>query len=351
MEWIRTKIGELDAFRLTQMDWEIQVLPGLGGKIASIRNQGRELLAKNPRKAYTLARYAAPYAEFDASGFDECFPTIGPCPYPDYPWAGIEMPDHGELWSLPWLCQAAGNQLRLETSGIHIPYHFTKTISITEGGDIRFQYRVSNPTPFSFRFLWSAHPLFAPQPGMRIVLPAETRVLVDWSKNDRLGKIWQEHPWPLTQDNNHNPVDLGLVLGSEAGLVDKLYTTHLSEGWCALYNPQDGRYTAFVFSTLQIPYVGLSINLGGWPVDAPGYYNLGLEPCSGFPDRLDQAIHRGDCPTIAPFASLEWEMELHAGKTDHEAGLRSTLSHMARSFSPGFLKSTFLTHRSRTVDD
>jgi hypothetical protein len=340
MEWIRTKIGELDALFLNQVGWEIQVLPGLGGKISSIRSQGRELLAKNPRKAFTPARYAAPYAEFDASGFDECFPTIGPCAYPDFPWAGIEMPDHGELWSLPWSWQAAGDQLRLETRGIRVPYQFTKTLSITAAGAIRFQYRVSNPTPFPFRFLWSAHPLFAPQPGMRIVLPSETRVLVDYSKNDRLGEVWQEHAWPLTQDCHGRPVDLGLVLGPEAGLVDKLYTTPLSEGWCAFYHPRERNFAAFVFSAQQIPYVGLSINMGGWPFDAPGYYNLGLEPCSGFPDRLDLAIRRGACPTLAACSTQEWEMQLHTGYADHEAALKSTLSHLARSLYPGCSPST-----------
>jgi len=334
MEWTRTKIGALDGLFLSRMGWEIQVLPGLGGKISSIRSHGSELLANNPRKAMIPARYSAPYAEFDASGFDECFPTIGPCVYPDYPWSGIEVPDHGELWSVPWIWQVEGGQLRLESSGIHFPYHFTKTISITDAGAIRFQYHVSNPTPFPFRFLWSAHPLFAPQPGMRIVMPPETRVLVDFSKNDRLGEIWQEHAWPHTQDRIGLPVDLGLILGPETGLVDKLYTTSLSEGWCALYNPRDQRYAAFVFSTQQIPYVGLSINMGGWPFDGPGYYNLGVEPCSGFPDRLDLAIRQGSCPLLAAGASQEWEMRLHAGTAEHEDALKSTLSQLANTFYP-----------------
>ena len=105
MNWDKTALGEMTSLRLSEGDWVVNLLPELGGKIYSIRWQGRELLASNPRKPFRRAQYAAPYAEYDASGFDECFPTIGPCQYPIYPWAGTEMPDHGELWSLPWTDQ------------------------------------------------------------------------------------------------------------------------------------------------------------------------------------------------------------------------------------------------------
>ena len=45
--------------------------------------------------------------DYDASGFDECFPTIGACAYPEAPWQGVIAPDHGELWTLPWAWQEA----------------------------------------------------------------------------------------------------------------------------------------------------------------------------------------------------------------------------------------------------
>ena len=59
----------------------------------------------------------------------------------------------------------------------------------------------------------------------------------------------------------------------------------------------------------------MSINLGGWPVDEPGYYNLGLEPCRGYPDRLDHALERGDCLAARPGERLAWQMDLCVGVT------------------------------------
>jgi hypothetical protein len=328
---------ELPAVMLREHDLEITVIPSLGGKISSIRWGGRELLARNPYKALQPARYAAPYADYDASGFDECLPTIGPCRYPEHPWRGVELPDHGEFWSLPWTCQEESGGLHLKAHGVRIPYVFEKWIRIERPGVVDLHYSLRNETPFDIRYLWSSHPLLAPQPGMRICLPEDVKVRVDWSKDGRLGELLDEHAWPETVDSRGNPVDLSLILPEQARLVDKLYTTRLSQGWCALYEPVGGAYTAFLFSPREIPYVGLSINLGGWPVDEtgekPGYYNLGLEPCNGYPDRLDIAIQKGDCPTLKAGTSHEWDLQLRVGVAKSMDGARATLSGQSKKLN------------------
>ena len=82
-----------------------------------------------------------------------------------------------------------------------------------------------------------------------------------------------------------------------------------------------------LFPVEQVPYVGLSINQGGWPVDRPAYYNLGLEPCNGYPDRLGLAVATGDCAVAAPGERVEWSLELRFGRCpDLRAELPSLLS-------------------------
>ena len=49
----------------------------------------REWLFENPLLSYRLPEYGASYVrDFDAGGFDECFPTVGECYYPTAPWHG-----------------------------------------------------------------------------------------------------------------------------------------------------------------------------------------------------------------------------------------------------------------------
>ena len=305
------RIDEVAAIVLSEDELSVGVVPELGGKICSILWRGRELLARNPLRPAT---YGRPYADFDASGFDECLPTIGACAYPEEPWQGIPVPDHGEVWSIPWSHELDGARLRLSVHGVRFPYSFEKTVELRPPDAVRLDYALTNLSPFPFPFLWSAHPLLEPSPGMRIHLPAETRVLVDWSKGGRLGDSLSEHPWPLTRDRDGQQVDLGLVGSPVSGHVDKLYTARLSQGWCAVHDPADGFYVAMLFPVERVPYVGLSINQGGWPVDRPAYYNLGLEPCNGYPDRLDVAIASGDCAVADPGERIEWRLDLRVGR-------------------------------------
>ena len=87
-----------------------------------------------------------------------------------------------------------------------------------------------------------------------------------------------------------------------------------TDGWCAVHDPADDFYVAMLFPVESVPYVGLSINLGGWPVDRPANYNLGLEPCNGYPDRLDVAAGKGSCAVAAPGERLAWHIDLHMGR-------------------------------------
>jgi hypothetical protein len=130
-----------------------------------------------------------------------------------------------------------------------------------------------------------------------------------------LGELLAEHDWPLTRDRDGREIDLSQIGDQASGHVDKLYTTKLAEGWCAVHDPADGFYVAMVFPVELVPYVGLSINHGGWPVDRPAYFNLGLEPCTGYPDRLDVAVASGDCLVAEPRERIEWHLDLHVGCT------------------------------------
>ncbi len=163
------QVDQLAAITLTEGDLSVIVVPEVGGKLCSIIWEGREILARNPLRP---PRYAASYADFDASGFDECLPSIGACAYPLEPWLGTAIPDHGEVWSIPWSWTLDEERLHLAVHGVRFPYTFERSIELRPSGSIRLRYALTNHGPFPFNYLWSAHPLLVPRPGMRIHLPA-----------------------------------------------------------------------------------------------------------------------------------------------------------------------------------
>jgi hypothetical protein len=307
-EGLRALALESDTLRL-------QVLPDLGAKVISLvfKPTEREYLWRHPGRPMRLAAYGAAYEAGDISGWDECFPTIGAGVYPEAPWAGIPLPDHGELWSLPWRYEHGADQLRMWAHSVRFAYSFERTFTFLPEAALEITYRVTNPTPFPLRALWSMHPFLRVSPLTRILLPEGPRVRVELTKGQRLGQYLAEHPWPVTTDTEGREVDLSLMGPLDSRWMEKLFTTELGEGWAGLYDPADEHFLLFTFEVAEVPYVGLAQMRGGWPENETPSYSLILEPCTGWPDRLDVAIPRGACMTIPPESERHWTVTLHLG--------------------------------------
>lgn len=305
------------AFTLESDQARLVVLPRIGGKIASLidKASGDELLWRNSDRPHREPTYGTGWANYDMSGWEDCLPTVAASPYPEWPWQGIELPEHGEVWAVPWRALAVDDGVELRTHGVRLPYHFEKRVSLA-GNRVRLSHRIANPSAFPIRYLWATHPLFRVRRAMRVVLPPGLHVRVDWSRDERLGSFLAELSWPTAQNSRGEFVELDRVGDPDLGQADKLYTAVNDEGWCGLYDPEHGQAIALVFDPHQLPYIGIWINQGGWPVGGETCYNVGLEPTCGYPDRLDVACTRGSAATLVPGEEREWDVELCFGPAD-----------------------------------
>ncbi|MBC7263172.1 MAG: DUF5107 domain-containing protein [Chloroflexi bacterium] len=296
-----------DALRVT-------VLPELGGKIVNIidLSSGRDVLWHNPCRPYKWRRLGDRFEDHDFSGFDECLPTIAPCPYPEAPWRGILLPDHGDAWTQAWEWWFEEESLGMRVRGIQLPYVLDRRIALQMGSTLFLSYCLANESPYPLHLTWSAHPLFAVGPGTRILLPVVGQVYVDSSYGGRLGEPGSKHPWPITCDKRGQHTDLSVTPPLEAGWADKLYVTALREGWAALYDPSNDYYVLLSFPLDVVPYLGIWLNAGGWPESNP-VYHLALEPCTGYPDRLDVAVTSGTAMSLRPSETARWELVITIG--------------------------------------
>ena len=327
MELVTTQVDGLEALELQDDRCRVLILPEVGAKMASLvcRDTGRDVMWRNPDRPYRRPDYGDAFEDHDISGFDDCFPNIGPGPYPDYPWQGIPLPDHGELWTIPWSWEFVDEQLHLWTYGVRFPYRIDKWVS-SEGRGLLLRYRATNLAPYEFKCLFSAHPLFGVRPNVRVLLPEGVKVRVDWSRDFRLGPLCTEHTWPVTIDSQGDEVDLSVIGSGRQGFADKFYTTRLVEGWCALHDPESGDFVAFSFSPEEVPFVGVWINQGGWPLEGTASFNAALEPCTGYPDRLDIAAVRNEVGSVPAKGTLEWSLKLLAGRTSDVVPILRRLS-------------------------
>ncbi|MCC3373241.1 hypothetical protein [Cohnella sp. REN36] len=306
--WTRTVCEGFEAWEGRTERLALTVIPALGGKAISLVNvaTGREWLWRSG-KPLGNEGYGSPFANGDESGWDEMFPGIDACAYPESPWQGRAVPDHGEVWSQPWRFRPEGATLRGEVEGIHFPYTLEKSISMPAHDTLRMQYAVTNRSNAPFSFLWAAHPLFCAREGMRIRVPDRLKEIeVSYSAGSRLGAFGDKRSWPIAR-SAAGEVDLSIVGPPDGRHAEKYYfTERVTEGWAALEDPETGEAVVLRFPADRVPYLAVWANAGGYG----GFEHVALEPATGRMDDLAHAIGRGQEAAVGPGERYAWHLEL-----------------------------------------
>jgi galactose mutarotase-like enzyme len=288
------------------------VLPALGGKIASLQwLPGKVELLQAPLAPYAARTLAMAFDESDASGIDECLPSVAACTIATGQ-GNVQVPDHGDFWRLEWEAVQEGNEIRMAGAGVSLPLRFERTIRL-EGDTLGLSYRVTNASRQPVPYAWSAHPLFAVDRGDRIALPASVkRVHVEGSAGQRLGPRHGEHAWPRTASDGRKAIDLSTAGGPADGVGDKLFTEAPEEGWAAVDRVRHQLRVEVQFDPERSPWLGLWLCYGGWPEgSATRQQCVAIEPCTAPVDSLAEAIAAGQSRRLEPGQSDEWPMRIH----------------------------------------
>jgi galactose mutarotase-like enzyme len=293
-------------------DCSVAILPQFGGKIASIRVKGHELLQAPLAPVETRTR-TMPFDAGDASGWDECLPSVAGCTVETA--AGpADVPDHGDLWRVTWEAVATDvNSVTLRGECFSLPLVLERKLTLSEtktGWQLKLHYTLtntgSNPAPWS----WAVHPLFTAEAGDRIELPGSISSLrLEGSGGGRLGSGGDTVAWPIAALAGGGETDLATVQPIESGIGDKLFAGPLAAGenWCALDRPKAGVRIRVSFDVEATPYLGLWICSGGWP-DRPGPKQMcvAMEPATAPVDSLAQTGPWSR--VILPGQSYRWPM-------------------------------------------
>jgi galactose mutarotase-like enzyme len=296
-------------------DCSVTLLPAFGGKIASIRVKGHELLqaplAPVAPRTRTMAFDAA-----DASGWDECLPSVAACTLPT-PAGPAHIPDHGDLWRIGTEIkeQRSENAVTLVWDCFSLPLELERGMAIRQtasGWHFSLDYRLTNIGEAEVPWSWAAHPLFAAAPGDRILLPDSIRSLrLEGSGGKRLGENGKSVTWPIAKLASGGETDLSVAQPPTSGIGDKLFAGRLAahENWCALERPSAGVRIRIHFDPAATPYLGLWICYGGWP-ERPGPKQncVALEPSTTPVDSLAES-GPWSC-VLSPGATCTWAMNV-----------------------------------------
>jgi hypothetical protein len=298
-------VGENDSLR-------VEIVPGRGGKIVSLIDltTSREWVYRNGVPWRPL-RYGMRWEDGDRSGWDEMFPTILACPCPNEPWQQSWFPDHGEVWTLPWLYEFTESSVRIWVHGVMVPYIFEKTYTLN-GKNLITVYQVQNPTPFPFSYMWCAHNLLAIKPGMKwITDPRLDSVIYQYSHGNRFTpEPYGRSPYPIA---GGPATDLSIIEQNQGQHAEKFwFERDIAKGVAGILDPETGEALTYLYSSDDVPYLAVWANYGVFTQD----YTAALEPATGYLDDLYVAYLMKKVKMVQPYEKKQWDFIVSLDSTD-----------------------------------
>jgi galactose mutarotase-like enzyme len=324
MPFRQTAVSGFPAIALRTDELEVVAVPTVGMKLTNLRRlRGREWLWRNDQIALAQPRPDASFvATADSGGWDECFPTVGPSPVPGAAPGTPALPDHGELWGAPWTSSvyghASGATLTASTTGRLLPYEFHREITLDPHAPVmHLRYRIRNRGTSPFPWIWSAHPLVNVQPGTTLEVPSMHQVRIAAVHGLAELSVGDIVSWPDAFGGQNGQ----FVFPEQGAWAVKLFGDVGRSGRMTLVDPRRGERLELVVRPEEVPQVGLWINNRGWaPPQRRPYYNLGLEPAIGAPDRLDDAVRDWNmAQTLEPGGERSWSVDVRLPGDDSPA--------------------------------
>lgn len=262
---------------------KVVILPGIGGKIASVyeKNKDFELLFQNKEDTYKVPKLYDSFEKFDAAGFDDAFPTIDKCEIKQED-KTVVYPDHGEIWTASFEESIENNRVILKYFSEILPYKYVKIIELKEH-EIEVNYHIENLGDEQFPYIWAAHYLVNCHKDMQLIMPSNVEEVVNVQNSNKLGAIESIHNYPITKTLSGEEYDLSKVLEKDANHTEKFYTKlNVNEGLCGIYYPHKDVTYKLKYNKEVLPYIGFWVTEGGFRGD----YNCALEPCNGYYDSI-----------------------------------------------------------------
>ena len=246
--------------------WNLVAKPDRGGRITSLRLDGHELLEQGIGVDDPSQQG---FVDAGAWGWDEMVPTVDASRYPaGSAFAGLELPDHGEAWRLPWsVHDATPSSATMECTGAQLPWRLARRIELDDRA-VHVAYTYANAGSQPLYAYWCSHALFRYERGM----------VVEGVEGFTAPRPGASHKLHLRPGSS-----------SSARLA-----------WAS------GPAIEIAWDPALTPYVGVWVCDG----DLGGYRQIAIEPATGGNGHPDPAAPP---PIVQPGDEVEWWLEIRRG--------------------------------------
>jgi galactose mutarotase-like enzyme len=323
---------------LTSADLDIEVVPGKGGDILSVRWRAGdvELLWQSPwglraHGAMTTSEdEVARLIEAYPGGWQSVFPNGGDAVTEH----GVGWGMHGEVWQTPFDWSPVANGIEMRARLVRSPFEVVKTV-VLDGPRLSVSETITNVGGEPIEVMWSQHPAFgAPLVGPDLVIETAARAFIVDDARDTPGTDvvpGARGTWPLVPGrgpalvDGSALVDVSRVPAPGAGVDRMGYLGEFIHGHVALRNPALGLSVELDWDAATLPYAWYWLEChasAGFPWYR-GVYVLAIEPASSMPAQGIAAVRAktGTQILIAPGESRTATVDLTVRALSTSEGL------------------------------
>ncbi len=313
-EW---SVAGLPCVVLENRHVRVVVVPQLGGKVLSLVDKASdlELLWRNDRVPLRPAAWGSGFDDQFVGGWDEMFPNDEPELL-----RGEPLPDHGELWILPWAARTGRGpgtvwvELEVNTPVSHATVR--RRLTLGAGPRLVAGYRVTNDGRADLPYLFKSHLAMALQADSAVDLAAE-EVLVHPFGEPRARPAAGSTRWPWLEADGVRHDLRRRPDTSARGVSEFFLAPSMCRGYCAVSHPSAGSGLRLSWDKAALPSCWLfGSHGGGWR----GLDVLVLEPCTGFPLSVAAGVAAGTHQVLAAGGVKEWELVVEVGAPTVDGG-------------------------------
>jgi galactose mutarotase-like enzyme len=237
------------------------------------------------------------FAKADACGADDMWPTIDACVW-KFNQKEISLPDHGELWFLPWtVTKLYKNSIELHCKSQIFSAKWTKVLTLSEN-KLTIAYRLQNLGDTGMPAFWTFHGL--------INIDTDSFVEID-TGNELI--LVQDHPklGPVGRLYPATTRELVEIGKTETGDTLKWYVNGpVSTGRASIGLNKNKLKLNYTWNSEELPYLGFWLTRGGFRGD----WNAALEPSNSFYDNPNRALQNQTLPILGKYSEKCWELSL-----------------------------------------
>lgn len=301
----------------------ITLLPGKGSDVIQFLHKPLDIdfmwasrPGLQPAGAVKAPAQGNAFLDFYPGGWQEILPNFGdPCEYKK-----VALGLHDEVSLVPWKYTIVEDEPQcvsvvLEVRCVRTPFRLRKTLTLRPGRVLEIEEQVENESAETMDCTWGHHPAFgAPfldETCHIVVPPCRVKTQEEYvSPNSRLEKA-QDCEWPIVRGRKGEKIDLSRVPARVTHSHDMAYLHGFHEGWYLLFH--EGRKLGFGMNwdSQIFKYLWFWQVYGGW-AGYPWYgtsYNIGLEPCSSYPQSLTGAVAADTQLKFGPGEALHTHLE------------------------------------------